>query len=290
MRCCRQPKPAGDPVLYKDLNRTRAIMRGQRKVDVLEKSRRALEVQQQSLTLDYSNSLLEVESELRDVRTRRLDEATSLATRIDQLEGDLDARKAAEAAAAEEKARRTLEAGRMAKDLERAQEDARSVERLHQARERELEFENEGLAAEKERLGAELARVTQGESEALHRAERSEAEAGALREEMKGKTWELRKLKNMCQNLQSKTTTQDELRMQMHLVEVELAKEKEAAAAYASGAVARERELLERLHVARDEVKRDKEVAEVRENFFWHGLGDGEFGGKKFGPLCGGLS
>eukprot|EP01046_Picozoa_sp_COSAG06_P086108 COSAG06_NODE_32739_length_501_cov_0.773632_1_plen_114_part_10 len=26
------PKPTGDPILYKDLNRTRAIMRGQRKV------------------------------------------------------------------------------------------------------------------------------------------------------------------------------------------------------------------------------------------------------------------
>ena len=38
------PKPAGDPILYKDLNRTRAIMRGQRKVTDLESQRRALEL------------------------------------------------------------------------------------------------------------------------------------------------------------------------------------------------------------------------------------------------------
>ena len=66
-------------------------------------------------------------------------------------------------------------------------------------------------------LDAQLLWTTKG-NEALHRAERAEAEAGALREEMKKHTWELRKVKDMCKNLQSKTTTQDEIRMQMHLV------------------------------------------------------------------------
>ena len=101
------PKPAGDPILYKDLNRTRAIMRTQRKVSHLEESKRALEVQQQALTVDYSTALIEVEEELLEARTKKLDEVTDLAERVNELEGEIDSRKKGDEAVAEEQAKRT---------------------------------------------------------------------------------------------------------------------------------------------------------------------------------------
>lgn len=259
------PKPTGDPILYKDLNRTRAIMRGQRKVTNLEAQRRALEVQQQALTVDYSTSLIEVEEELREVRTTRLDEVGELAKRVDTLQDEIEVRKAGDAAVAAERAERTLEAARLKKDLAKAEEKQGAIERVGQVAVRELEFERDGLASQRSDLESQLNVARQSESEARHRAERAEAEAAALREESKKDKWELRKTKDMCKNLQAHSQTADEIRREKQLVQNSLDNTQAAASKAASEALARERDLLEKLHTAREDVKRDREVAEVRQ-------------------------
>ena len=162
------PKPTGDPILYKDLNHTRAIMRGQRKVTNLEAQRRALEVQQQALTVDYSTSLIEVEEELREVRTTRLDEVGELAKRVDTLQDEIEVRKAGDAAVAAERAERTLEAARLKKDLAKAEEKQGAIERVGQVAVRELEFERDGLASQRSDLESQLNVARQSESEARH--------------------------------------------------------------------------------------------------------------------------
>ena len=259
------PKPAGDPILYKDLNRTRAIMRTQRKVSHLEESKRALEVQQQALTVDYSTALIEVEEELLEARTKKLDEVTDLAERVNELEGEIDSRKKGDEAVAEEQAKRTYESARLKQQLENAEEKQNQVERRGASSIRELEFQVDGLSTLKDSLEKELVVTKTGESEALHRAEAAEAEAGALREEMKKHTWELRKVKNMCKNLQAHSQTADEIRREKQLVQNALNNAQEAGSTAASEALARERDLLEKLHTARDDVKRDREIAEVRQ-------------------------
>jgi chromosome segregation ATPase len=259
------PKPAGDPILYKDLNRTRAIMRGQRKVNDLESQRRALELQQQALTVDYSTSLIEVEEELIEVRNSRLDEVVTLSQHVDKLQDEIERRKEADDAVAQERAERSLEAARLRKNLEQAEKTQQAIEREGQVKVRELEFVRDGLSKERADLAEQLQVARTSESEARHRAERAEAEAAALREEQKKDKWELRKTKDMCKNLQAHSQTADEIRREKHLVQVDLDNAKATAANAASEAVARERDLLEKLHTAREEAKRDREIAEVRQ-------------------------
>ena len=259
------PKPSGDPILYKDLNRTRAIMRGQRKVNDLESQRRALELQQQALTVDYSTALVEVEEELIEVRNSRLDEVVTLSKHVDTLQDEIERRKEGDEAVAKEQAERSLEAARLKKDLDQAANIQRATERGGQVKVRELEFVRDGLAKERAELEEQLKVARASESDARLRAERAEAEAAALREEQKKDKWELRKTKDMCKNLQAHSQTADEIRREKHLVQIDLDTARSEAARAASEALARERDLLEKLDTARQEAKRDREVAEVRQ-------------------------
>lgn len=259
------PKPAGNPILYKDLNRTRAIMRGHRKVNNLEEQRRSLEVQQQQLTVQYSESLVDVEEELLGLRNKRLDEVLDLTQHVEKLQDEIERRKQGDAAVEQERAERTLEAAQLKNDLEQAEDKQKLIEREGQMELRKLEFERDALAMDRKDLTEQLNVAKNKRDEALLRAERAEAEAAALREEQKKDKWELRKTKDMCKNLQAHSQTADEIRMEKQLVQNSLDNAQAAAAKAASDALARERDLLEKLHTAREDAKRDREVAEVRQ-------------------------
>ena len=259
------PKPEGEPLLLKDLGRMRAIRRGHKKVETMERTQRALEVQQQALQVEFVESITAVDAELREVRSERLEEVSTMASRVSRLERTLDDRKSEQVAAAEAKARHLEESATLQMNLDSALESTKVAERIGAGEARSLTFQVEGLSKERDKLDSENKRLVTSESGAQHRAERAESEALHLREEMRKAFGELRKVRSMCQTLQARQKVGDELTIEMEKQRRTIEEQREAAAVEAEAAAARERDLLQKLDDTRKEGRHDKEVATVRQ-------------------------
>lgn len=255
--------PSGDPV-FRDLNRTRAIVRNQGKISQLEVEKRDLRARLQGVENQYVAQLSDLEKELRSVREGKLNEVGNLAERVQKLERELKTtimeKIELETVALDALAEATV----LRKKLSVSQETGQSTTRMGDAAARQLEFKIEQLVKDKNEAEASLKKLRTSEDEANKKAESCIASATKYQEELAVSYGELRKLRSMTKALNARRRTEVQLEVELARLHGAL-EETEAERSEAEEEFEKETQIrLQQLYDERIQLKQQAEVANVR--------------------------
>eukprot|EP01052_Picozoa_sp_SAG31_P041903 SAG31_NODE_6486_length_1999_cov_2.051579_2_plen_425_part_01 len=257
------PLPSGDPI-YRDLNRTRAIVRNQGKITQLEVEKRELAARLQGVEKSYVSRLSELDQELRTVRETKLNETSSLAERVQRLERELKETILEKIELERVSLDAQAEADVLRRKLAVAQEGGHSATRMGDATIRQLEFKIEHLCKDKQELEVEVGRLRASEEEANKRAESCIAKSSKADEELNVHYGELRKLRSMTKALNARRQTEVQLEVELTTLRNQLEESETTRVAAEEEYEADTVQRLQQIYDDRVQLKKQAEIAEVR--------------------------